>query len=293
MAETQFPGLREHRAPGTSLPYYNALAAAALVNPISTLNTIPVLPAGAVIIINGQVYVTRDPIYSGKLGGMFPLIPRATYIGPKKVGDTFVDRAAVYWNSSNNYFTSSAGGNTLVGYAVSNEDLGTATNGTAASLSTASLTALGPATVTGGTSADGLVGGYASADTYMEVEVIQSTTVTASYSSPLSNAIADPGTGVAIPVTATGSCQLVLAGVGETNTIAAPTFEGQNLLINAKTVAASATRIVTVADPHFDGTNNTITFSAVAQFIKLVAVSSGTGFVWQMECYRGCALSHV
>ena len=298
LSETPLAGLQLNLERGEAYPYDNPFASASLLVPIPGLNVIPVLPAGAVININGKYYTTRAPIQAGRSGSIYPLgSPRPSYIGPKKVGDTFVDRASVYWDVTLQVLTStSGGGNIFIGYAVSNPKYGSATNASASTITIlpASGATEGNATayVASGTSSDGNVGGYAAADTYMEVEAVFATSVTNNNSAALSNAIADPGTGAAIPVTATASCQLVLAGIGETNTLAAPTFEGQSLLINAKTVATSATRIVTVA-ANFDGTNNTITFSAVAQFIKLIAVSSGSNFVWQLECYRGCALSHV
>lgn len=52
--------------------------------------------------------------------------------------------------------------------------------------------------------------------------------------------ITDPGASGAIPVTASGVCDLVTAGA-ETRTVAAPSFVGQTLLLNADTIVTSCT----------------------------------------------------
>jgi predicted RecA/RadA family phage recombinase len=168
VSETQFKGWRLHRRKGEAYPYYNAIASASLQTPYSTLNIAPILPAGTTIIINGHLYVTRNTMTSGQWGEMDPRGWHPSYIVPKKFGDTFADRAAVYWDATNCRATSTAGGNLFIGLAVANGDLGTATNATGSTLTTA---ANGASSVSGGTSADGLVGGYASADLYMEVEM--------------------------------------------------------------------------------------------------------------------------
>ncbi|MDD4455353.1 MAG: hypothetical protein PHI67_08605 [Candidatus Methanomethylophilaceae archaeon] len=102
---------------------------------------------------------------------------------------------------------------------------------------------------------------------------------------PTAKAIADPGTGEAIPVTGNGNVALTLAGVGETNTLAVPTFAGQILTISADTVVESATRIVTVASAINVTGNNTITFDAAGEFISLYGIKLGETFAWKILAY--------
>ncbi len=102
---------------------------------------------------------------------------------------------------------------------------------------------------------------------------------------PTAKAIADPGTGKAIPVTGNGNVALTLAGVGETNTLAVPTFAGQILTISADTVVESATRIVTVASAINVTGNNTITFDAAGEFISLYGIKLGETFAWKILAY--------
>ena len=105
--------------------------------------------------------------------------------------------------------------------------------------------------------------------------------------------IADPGTGVAIPVTESGVVDIVTGGSGETNTLAVPTFEGQMLILTCMTKGAGA-RVITVADPHIDGTNNTITTAAAGNILMLMGRRlSTTTYGWALVFNVGFTLSHV
>lgn len=110
---------------------------------------------------------------------------------------------------------------------------------------------------------------------------------------PTARAIADPGTGVAIPVTGNGDVALTLAGEGETNSLAVPTFAGQILTISADTVGESATRIVTVASAINAAENDTITFDAAGGFISLYGIKLGETFAWRVLASDGVTLSTV
>ncbi|MFB3894640.1 MAG: DUF2190 family protein [Phycisphaerae bacterium] len=112
----------------------------------------------------------------------------------------------------------------------------------------------------------------------------------AAANNPATANIADPGNGQAIPVTASGHCDIVTAGA-ETRTLAVPTFAGQEMILSMKTDGGDC--VITVADPHIDGTNNTITMNDAGDAVGLKAAVSGAGFVWRLAWNVGCTLSHV
>ena len=288
---------RLHRRKGEAYPYYNAIAAASLQIPYSTLNVAPILPAGTPITINGQIYVTRNTMATAQWGEIDPLAWHPAYIMPKKVGDSFADRAAVYWDPTNCYATSSSGGsNVLIGLAVANASLGTATNGTGSTLTTATN---GASTVAGGTSADGLVGGYGSADTFIEVELLLSTTNTTSFTGQTQTVIADPGTAASIVVTAGGNCNLTIASPGETRGLPVPTFDGQRMRIAIGGFTTSATCKVALGAAYngtpattIDGTNKFASFSAFGQAVLLEAIPlTSSTFQWKLVANMGSTLA--
>jgi len=84
---------------------------------------------------------------------------------------------------------------------------------------------------------------------------------------------------------------LTLAGAGETNSLAVPTFAGQILTISADTVGESATRIVTVASAINATGNNTLTFDAAGEFISLYGIKLGATFAWRVLASDGVTLS--
>lgn len=111
---------------------------------------------------------------------------------------------------------------------------------------------------------------------------------------PTAKAIADPGTGVAIPVTGNGNLALTIAGAGETNALAVPTFAGQILTISADTVTGEGSaRVVTVASPINAIGNDTITFDAAGGFISLYGIKLGETFAWRVLASDGVTLSTV
>ena len=101
--------------------------------------------------------------------------------------------------------------------------------------------------------------------------------------------IADPGTGVAIPVTNSGSVAITTAGA-ETNSLADPTFMGQTLSLFADTYAVGD-RVVTAASRINQAGNTIMTFGAVGDFIKLEAITIGGSLKWQVVSNDGVALS--
>ncbi len=109
----------------------------------------------------------------------------------------------------------------------------------------------------------------------------------------VTNLIADPGTGQAIPVTADGVCAITVGSAGaETNTVAAPTYIGQRLTICGD-VNGSGTRVITLTGNTtiLDGTNNTITISAIGQALTMQCIQVGGAKKWSLVVNRGTALS--
>jgi predicted RecA/RadA family phage recombinase len=145
------------------------------------------------------------------------------------------------------------------------------------------------ATSTGNKQLGKVVAAAADADTTVRVNL---DSMAAAANNPVAANIADPGSGVAIPVTASGHCDIVSGAAGETNTLAVPTFAGQQLLLTLKT-DGGGDRVVTVADPHIDGTNNTITLNDAGDTVLLVGVAIGASFGWRMVVNVGATLSHV
>lgn len=103
------------------------------------------------------------------------------------------------------------------------------------------------------------------------------------------NVIADPGTGNPIPVTTSGVCMITTAAA-ETNTLAAPTFVGQELTLICDTYAVGD-RVVTSAAPINQAGNSVMTFGAAADFIVLRAVKIGGALRWRVVANDGVALA--
>lgn len=103
--------------------------------------------------------------------------------------------------------------------------------------------------------------------------------------------LADPGTGVAIPVTRSATVNLTIGSAGaETNTLAIPTFAGQRLILSADTVG-TGTRAITCAENINQAANKVMTFAAVRDAIVLEAITVGGALRWQVAANDGVALS--
>lgn len=105
----------------------------------------------------------------------------------------------------------------------------------------------------------------------------------------VSDAIPDPGTGVAIPVTRSGSIAIVTAAA-ETNTLAAPTFVGQQLNL-CMSVRAVGDRVITSSAAINQAGNTIMTFGAAADMIVLRAMIVAGALVWRVISNDGVALS--
>ncbi len=101
--------------------------------------------------------------------------------------------------------------------------------------------------------------------------------------------LADPGTGVAIPVTRSASVAITTAAA-ETNTLAIPTFVGQRLNLHC-TVYAVGDRVVTAAAAINQTGNTIMTFGAAGDAIALEAITVAGALRWQVVANDGVALS--
>lgn len=100
--------------------------------------------------------------------------------------------------------------------------------------------------------------------------------------------LADPGTGVAIPVTRSASIAITTAAA-ETNTLAIPTFVGQKLVLSMS-VRAVGDRVVTSAQRINTAGNTTITFDTAGDAIVLQAITIAGVLRWQVVVNDGCTL---
>jgi hypothetical protein len=103
--------------------------------------------------------------------------------------------------------------------------------------------------------------------------------------------VADPGDAQPIPVTASETISLGLSAPAQTNTVAAPTQAGQELLLAVGTFVALGTRAITFASGFNAAGNTIITFSATNQFAMFKAFQVGPNLVWKLIAVSGAALS--
>jgi hypothetical protein len=118
----------------------------------------------------------------------------------------------------------------------------------------------------------------------------------ASWSSSLSEVaqvavVADPGDAQPIPVVSSETISLGLSAPAQTNTVAAPTQAGQELLLAVGTFVAGATRVITFASGFNAAGNTVITFSATNQFAMFKAFQVGPSLIWKLIAVSGAALS--
>jgi hypothetical protein len=103
----------------------------------------------------------------------------------------------------------------------------------------------------------------------------------------LSKVITDPGASGAIPITTSGHCSIVTTA-GQTRTLAAPTFAGQEMLLSFKTDGGDC--VITVATGINVAGNTTITMDVAGQAIGLVAIDVGSNIRWRVNFNDGCTL---
>ncbi len=212
--------------------------------------------AGDPKVVNGHVRILHDDLDASEAGAISA--GRAIYRGVKD-NSNIADGDAVYWDADGDpvggtagtgAFTTSASGNTFCGQAVA-----------AAGVSAKTVD-------------------------FLHTDVPSSLTVR----SEISRSIADPGNAAAIPVTESGSVQIVTTGA-QTRTIAAPTFVGQELLVCMKTDGGDC--VITVATGVNQTGNNTITLNDAGDSIRLNAIQNGSNIRWRVVYNDGCTLSTV
>jgi len=149
--------------------------------------------------------------------------------------------------------------------------------------------------VTGGESVD-LVGGIQTvdlADASVTTAKLADLNVTqakqALNTTGLDNVIA-AADGAAIPVTKSGSVAIVTGAGGETNTLAIPTFLGQQLFLNCDT-HGGGDRVVTAASAINIAGNTVMTFGAARDNILLTAISIGGTLAWEVTINNNVVLS--
>jgi len=212
--------------------------------------------AGDVVVQGAFVGVAKVPIAAGALGalattGLFDIAKAAVSIDAG---------AAVYWD---------ADGDPVGG-----------TPGTGAATTTSS----------GNTFLGWAIAAAGETDTVVRTRLFGAPAITVNHYGPLNNAIADPGDGEAIPVTASGYVPVVTAGA-ETRTLAAPSFVGQELLLYMKTDGGDA--VITCATGVNQTGNNTITMNDAGDALRLVAIESGANKRWRVVVNDGCTLATV
>lgn len=215
---------------------------------------------GDILVVNGLLLIAEHDFAANELGsyavtGVFDIV---------KVNGSLSVGAIVYWDEDGN------------------PQGGTAGSGAATSTST-NNTPLGRVVAAAGAT-----------DEKVLVKLFDAPSVTNTTTSvgPATNEIDDPGDGEAIPVTASGTTMLESGASGETRTLADPTFLGQELTLTMLTDGGGDI-VLTAASPVNQTGNNTLTFAAVRDTIKLVAIEAAAGLEWQVAFNDGVALSTV
>lgn len=96
-------------------------------------------------------------------------------------------------------------------------------------------------------------------------------------------------TGTAIDVTRSHSIAITQNGA-ETNTLAIPTFRGQELELFVDTDTSGA-RVVTASQRINQAANTVITMTEVGDYILLRAITIAGALRWQVVSNEGCVLS--
>jgi len=102
--------------------------------------------------------------------------------------------------------------------------------------------------------------------------------------------IPDPGTGAAIPVTVSGGVALTVGAGAETNTLAIPTFVGQELTFSVS-VAGGGTRTITAASAINLAGNTNLALTLAGASITLRAMKVGAALAWRVVSNDGTVLT--
>ena len=93
--------------------------------------------------------------------------------------------------------------------------------------------------------------------------------------------ILDPGNGGVIPISQSGSVELVIGSGAETTTLPRPENPGTRLTINAVTVDGGSRSITATGDFDESG-SGTVVFNNAGEFLELVSVRSS----WNTNVWR-------
>lgn len=102
-------------------------------------------------------------------------------------------------------------------------------------------------------------------------------------------AVADPGTGKALPVDRSANIAITTAAA-ETNTLAIPTFLGQRLILSCD-VHAVGDRVITSAQRINTAGNTSITLNTAGDVLVMEAVQIAGVLRWQVIVNDGCTLA--
>ena len=222
-------------------------------------NQVDYTPSSAVV--DSQVVVQNDLVGVAERAIAANVLGALTVLGVfdvVKATGAINAGAAVYWD---------ADGTPVTGVALSG----------AATTSTSGNTFMGKAVIAAGSS-----------DETVRVRFEGVAAVTNTVHNELTAAITDPGASGAIPITVSGTCQLVTA-TAETRTLAAPTDVGQVICLTMKTDGGNC---VVTASAAINAAGNTImTFAEVTDTILLIGAISGSSKVWRVLGNDGVALS--
>jgi cytochrome c oxidase assembly protein Cox11 len=96
-----------------------------------------------------------------------------------------------------------------------------------------------------------------------------------------------------IPVDANYSVFVDVTGVGETSTLALPTYTGQKMVFYCATLGGGGDRTVAVANDINVANNSNFQFTAIHQNIVLEAMATDAvgGLVWTLTHNDGATLS--
>ena len=209
--------------------------------------------AGSVVVINnGMAGIALEYIPAGGIGaitldGIFDIVHIDDNIGVGTV---------VYWNPTGNPYGGVAGTGGATTTAGTNIAIGRAVKAAASG---------------------------AAAPT-VRVKLWGGTVAPVNRFGPLDAVVADPGNAGAIPVNSSGTVKLISVGA-ETRTLAAPTFIGQQLLMYMDTDGGDI--VVTCATAFNVAAHTTITFDAVGETIRLIAIEVGANLRWRTVMVDG------
>jgi hypothetical protein len=105
------------------------------------------------------------------------------------------------------------------------------------------------------------------------------------------NVIADPGTGVALPVGSSGSIALTVVAAGETNTLPLATQAGIRLNISCAALGGGDTRAITAAGAINAAGNTIMTFNAVTDTVSVQSMNVSGAFLWRVVFNDGTGLT--